>query len=307
MLGENKNLKDFSSDSVKDTKNMPAPYETGSLRSGSAVLSYTKTNKLITALYMVTDIMEKEEPIRLKLRTLGIEILSDLPTGQAGLTAMSKTAFDINIQKIDQILSFLNITSDIGMISEMNSNILKKEFAELKQSIKEATTQKNLWLEEFLAKPSEESSSIGHINNTSQGNVSRYLEMSFNKGQDLSKGHTGVRIGVQKGSTLMNALNSIDRKSTHRLIGGNNFEILKNKRRESILKIIKTCPSLPTGQAGSGGAKPNGVSIKDIVIAMQSLGEATGEKTLQRELVSMVKDNVLKKTGEKRWSQYSLN
>jgi hypothetical protein len=31
-----------------------------------------------------------------------------------------------------------------------------------------------------------------------------------------------------------------------------------------------------------------------------------GEKTLQRELVSMVKDGVLKKLGEKRWSRYML-
>jgi hypothetical protein len=238
---------------------------------------------------MVTDIMEKEEPIRFKLRTLGIEILSDI---------VSKAGFDI--QKIDQILSFLNITSDIGMISEMNSNILKKEFAELKQSIKEATTQKNLWLEEFLTKPSEESSSIGHVNNSSQSNVSRYLEMSFNKGQGISNGQTGVRIGVQKGSTLLKALNRVEGMNTLNKIGdvpalrsfSEDREVLKNKRRETILKIIRD--------------KPNRVNIKDIVLAMKSLGETTGEKTLQRELVSMVKDNVLKKTGEKRWSQYFL-
>ena len=72
----------------------------------------------------------------------------------------------------------------------------------------------------------------------------------------------------------------------------NNFEILKQKRRETIIKVIKN--------------KPEGVSIKDIVLAVRSLGEETGEKTLQRELISMIKDNVLKKTGEKRWSQYSL-
>ena len=34
----------------------------------SFTLAYTKTSKLITALYMVTDTMEKEEPIRLKIK-----------------------------------------------------------------------------------------------------------------------------------------------------------------------------------------------------------------------------------------------
>jgi len=48
------------------------------------------------------------------------------------------------------------------------------------------------------------------------------------------------------------------------------------------------------------------MSIKDIDLALQGLGEKCGEKTLQRELVSMVGDGVLKKSGEKRWSRYFL-
>jgi len=98
MLGENKNLRDTFKDSIKDTGNLSSPLLLNKERAG---VRYIKTNKLITALYMVTDIMDKEEPIRLKLRTLGVEILSD--------TSMSKPAFDIDIQKIDQILSFLGI------------------------------------------------------------------------------------------------------------------------------------------------------------------------------------------------------
>ena len=256
MSGENKNLKD----SVKDIEQsrQGGTYGAGT-QNTSVVLSYTKTNKLISALYMVTDTMEKEEPIRLKLRTLGIEILSDI--------TMSKPAFDTDIEKTNQILSFLNIASDIRMISEMNCNILRKEFAELKQSIQEFTTQNNLWFEELT----KDSPSLKNLS--------------------FSKGHQ-TRIGVQKGSTLMSALNKVGHTG--------NFQILKDKRRESIIKIIKTCPP-------SGMDKPDGISIKDIALAIRSLGEEMGEKTLQRELISMVKDSVLKKTGEKRWSQYFLN
>ena len=96
MLGENKNLKD------PERKSLMTSYGAGT-SDMSFTLAYTKTSKLITALYMVTDTMEKEEPIRLKLRTLGIEILSDI--------TMSKTVFDIS--KIEQILSFLNIAFDV--------------------------------------------------------------------------------------------------------------------------------------------------------------------------------------------------
>ncbi len=259
MLGENKNL--------KDTHFTP-PTAPLSIRNGEGLgvraVSYNKTNKLITALYMVTDTMEKEEPMRLKLRTLGIEILSDIN--------LSKTVFDI--EKITAILSFLNIASDIRMISEMNCNILRKEFTELKESIQQFTTQNNLWFEEFLeTSPHPDFSTPLHLQKNGEG-----------KGVSFNKGHS-TRIGVQKGSTLMDALNKVGHAEK--------FEVLKNKRRDSIIKIIKS--------------KPDGMSIKDIMLAIHSLGEEIGEKTLQRELISMVKDNVLKKTGSKRWSRYFLN
>ena len=263
MLGEDKNL--------KDSDLSPTPLLDKERGEGVRWLSYTKTNKLIIALYMVTDIIDKEEPLRNKLRTLGTEIISDISSipSQAG-------------QKIIEIMSFLDIASAINLISEMNCNILKKEFLELERSIKEYGQKKSIWLEEFLP----ERQSIGH-NKSSRTEPIR------------------TRIGVQKGSTLLKALSGI--KDMHK----NNpilykaedfrsgFDSLKKQRRESILKIIKPRPS-------SSVDKPNGVSIKDIVLALRNLGEERGEKTLQRELASMVKDGVLYKTGEKRWSRYFI-
>jgi hypothetical protein len=278
MLEENKNLKDTSKSPLKDSSSSVslAPL----WRDHSSY--YNKTNKLITALYMVTDTMEKEEPLRLKLRTLGVEILSDI-------ASLSKGTFSNLNEKITTILSFLNIASDIRMISEMNCNILRKEFTELKQSIQEFTTGNNLWLEEFIQTPSKEELNPYGTSPLPRGR-SKEGVLSFKNDKENSKGQT-TRIGVQKGSTLMKALSGI--KSIRQSVSGDTFELIKQQRRESILKTIKD--------------KPNGVSIKDIILAIRSLGDNTGEKTLQRELVSMLKDNVLKKTGEKRWSLYFLN
>jgi len=252
---------------------------------------YTKTNKLITALYMVTDTIDKEEPIRLKLRTLGAEILSDITS--LSLSKRISSNGHIN-QKITTILFFLNIASDVKMASEMNCNILEKEFTELSRSIQEFTKQNNSWFEEFISHKSEEellkenfdknetNSSIGHFQSMSD----KRENLSLNKGQ-------GVSIGVQKGSTLLKALNKIKGAKTQ---GGierkNKFEVIKEQRRKIIIKIIKS--------------KPNGAGIKDIVLAVHNLGEKTGEKTLQRELISMVSDKILYRTGSKRWSQYYL-
>jgi len=287
MLEESKNLKDTSKDSIKDPERKSlTSYGAGMPNINTTGFAYNKINKLITALYMVTDTMDNDEPLRLKLRTLGVEILSDI-------NSLPKGTFGNLKEKITSILSFLNIGFDVGMISEMNYNIIKKEFVELKQSIQDFTTQNHLWLEDFIKSSSD-------LSADRQGDKEEYNFLNskndvLNK-KEIYKGHnlsnnqsnrlqSGTRIGVQKGSTLMKALNQVSNKE-------NNFEILKQQRRESIIKIIK--------------AKPEGGSIKDIIVAIRNLGDQTGEKTIQRELVSMVKDNVLNKTGEKRWSLYFL-
>ena len=44
------------------------------------------------------------------------------------------------------------------------------------------------------------------------------------------------------------------------------------------------------------------VTVKDVVKTIKDCGE----KTLQRELIAMVKDNVLRREGDRRWSRYFL-
>lgn len=61
----------------------------------------------------------------------------------------------------------------------------------------------------------------------------------------------------------------------------------KGNRKESILSIIES-----KGQS----------TIKDIAIRFRDVSE----KTIQRELIALVEDGVLKKTGERRWSTYQL-
>lgn len=287
MFGDNKNLKDPQKDSIKDTSSLSVPY-LPSWRDDS--LSYTKTNKLITALYMVTDIMDNSEPIRNRLRTLGLEILSDTST-------MSRTPLDIVVGKIDQIMSFLDITSTVNIISEMNCTILRKEFMKLNQNIKELRDKKmnlsGLFAGSsfpFQGKEEEKLFNSPHPNP---------LPVKEKEGS-IPKGHT--RVGVQKGSTLMKALSdkigTEARPQVLRSSYARDFNILKEQRRNDIINIIKSI---------NGNA-----TIKDIKDRVRvSQGEngslaSCGEKTLQRELVSMVKDSVLNKTGEKRWSRYFL-
>ncbi len=267
MFGDEKNLTDPEG-------KFATSYGAG-LSIVSPTLSYSKINKLITAVYIVTDILDPGEPIRLKLRTIGLEILSDINLN-----------YSSNLdQKIDTALSFLDVAAAINLISEMNSSILKKEFIELKQSVRDSINRKEPnpnWLEEFLVPATTAS-----LPNARPlfGAIRHPIGQVGSK----SKGHAGTRIGVQKGSTLMQALSD---KAEHLSDRKNNSILLRNQRRNEIIKIIK----------GVGG----NTTITDIKNKMKGDFSILSEKTIQRELFSMVEDGVLDRTGKKRWSKYFL-
>ncbi|MBI3888168.1 hypothetical protein HY311_00020 [Candidatus Nomurabacteria bacterium] len=283
MFGENKNL------NLKDSALLPPPAK-GRAREGSvSVIGYSKTNKLITALYMVTDIMDKDEPLRNKLRTLGTGIISDISLIESNYIGHVSAL----VQKISEIMSFLDIASAVNIISQMNTNILKKEFAELDKSIKESMgeneiTHREIDIGEFLHDSPLEEYPLPRGRWTIHP-VSQASHPS--RGEALSKGHN---LGVQKGSTLLKALS--DRINpevkSHGAVSHDVFDALKKQRREEITNIIQK--------------NNKSATITDIKNGAYGTLVSCGEKTLQRELISMVKDGVLNKTGEKRWSRYFI-
>ena len=280
MLFEERHLKD-------PERNLSDSYGAGTSNM-SFSMSNNKANKLVTALYMVTDIIDKDEPIRLKLRTLGVEIISD--------TNSSQTKIGV---KINEVMSFLDIATAMNFVSPMNHSILKKEFINLKKSIEEKAEVKPTWLSEFLenSSPEEYSDSDRREMDKFFHPVSQAIHPS--RGELNSQRQTPTRIGVQKGSTLMKALSDKSKlMSNTKTAEKENFDIVKLQRRNDIINILRLC---------NGNATIKDIKDK-IKAAPEKVGDlvSCGEKTLQRELVSMVKDGVLNKTGEKRWSRYYL-
>lgn len=287
MLGEEKNLKDSKKDAIKDTSSLSVSYRTA----GSSTGLYSKTDKLVTALYMVTDIIDKDEPLRNKLRTLGTEIISDMRSLEQ---SMAGNMASVTLRKVEDIVSFLDLAHTMNIVSEMNGDILRKEFFKLKQSIldsfgKDQILNKKVDLAEFLNSefpPLLDKEGAGGGN--SLITTSPFGHSSSTRRREVPKGH--VSLGVQKADTLLKAIKGIS--------GVHNFDLLKKQRRDDILNIIKIL----------GGS----ATIKDIKDKVHALPGQVGsldshsEKTLQRELVSMVASGVLKKEGSKRWSRYFI-
>lgn len=229
-----------------------------------------RTNKLVTALFMVTDIMDNAEPLRIKLRSLGADVLSDTYSDSKHVN-----------KKIAEILSFLEIGATIGMISEMNANILRKEFSDVYKSVSDLNRFSTFWsrgetaLLDFL----KEDASLPEPNVIERDNL------------------RPTRVGVQKGSTLMKALS--DKISDMTVSNSGSHDVLKKQRRRDIIDILK-------GQSSVSPSNFHGMTITEIKGKSSGILASCSEKTLQRELVAMVGDGILKKTGAKRWSRYFL-
>jgi len=253
----------------------------------SYLISYSKTDRLVMALYMVTDVMDREEPLRLKLRKLGADILSDM-------NSRSRASFDLKntLNRLNEILSFLNLAETMSLVSAMNSAILKKEFFVLKEAVSNQIPDQEVSFMELLK-----------TENTNP----EVTPMGGYKNEP--KRHKPINLGMQRAGNFMTVLsNRVPQTSNRNLVSDKvvNGQDFKQTRRDEILKVIK--------YKNKRDNSSEGLTITDILsTAKEAKGElglsvlfASGEKTLQRELVSLVKENILHKTGSKRWSKYSI-
>lgn len=241
-----------------------------------------KTEKLVTALYMVTDCMENDEALKNKLRLLGVELLSDMYK-LASLSPMDKhVQIPISLSHINEILSFIEIAYNIGFISEMNTMILKKEFKGLSSQIefyKSKDKHFTFTLDEKMFETKDEDI-VRKADNIYKGQ--EYLK--DNHKRQLNKRTSYNSMSFTNGQRPLENIQNY--KSTPH---ANLFE--REERKNKILNLIK---NLPNGQKDA--------SIKDISLAFDNCSE----KTIQRDLNTLVSDGKLTKIGDKRWSRYSI-
>lgn len=224
---------------------------------------YKKTEKLVSAIYLISNFISDKEPIKWQLRNVGLGLLSV----SFSISSDDQKKF---ISDALRLLSILEIARTGGIISEMNYNILKYEF-ELLINTAETTKKKDspqglIFSDHFFE------ISQGQDNSQSRFFDSR-KEVSTNL--DASKGHNNLSdsLSVRK-SNEPKKLSEQKQKD-------------KSNRQDVIISLL---------------SKSSELSIKDFTFSIKDCSE----KTIQRELVSLVSKGQVKKMGEKRWSRYSL-
>ena len=196
-----------------------------------------KSERLASALYVITGFIEPDEPLRKRLRACALDLINR-SIEKRGLSGAGIESFSARCLEIGNILS---AAESCGLVSGMNASLISDEYGMLASFVREHETKIGERPQESFGSPFP---SIGH-------NVARPLE---NKRRSYQ------------------TKDSLNRNSD---------------RKSKILSLFNI---------------KDRISIKD---AVQGI-EGCSEKTLQRDLLSMVASGVLIKEGERRWSTYRL-
>lgn len=218
---------------------------------------YKKTEKLVSAIYLISNFISDKEPLKWQMRESGLSLLS--LSIKSGSVSASQTNY---ISAVLVLLSLIEILYVSRLISEMNYNIIKYEFELLirtAESAEKGSNQRGLIFPEH------------------------FFEIS--QGQDSNQGET-LTTGMYKGHKTMSDSLSF-RKSVETVRPSEQKQKDKTNRQDIIISLL---------------TKGGELSIKDFTSSIKDCSE----KTIQRELVSLVYKGQVKKVGEKRWSRYSL-
>lgn len=266
-MDQNKNIKD-NSQLMDNAKNLLL--QSVFIRDNDLEFIFKKTEKISTAVYLITNFFSPEEPLKWDIRQIATRMLKfALSFSQGSLYNKEKRTLDLN-GAILELSSLFDLAYRSGFVTSMNYQILNSEIIKLGGLLSDynsdkISSNKPLFNDETFAvsrtQMSSESSATGRFGGTafSQSPKKTYTTANFIK--DNYKGQT------QKPNVLNAHANS--------------------KRRETIIFEAKRLGE---------------ISVKDIANVITDCSE----KTLQRELLAMVDDGILTKTGERRWSRYSI-
>lgn len=253
-----------------------------------------RTEKIVAALYMVSDCFQSNEPLRLAVRQQGLSILKrthNFPSRQSDVAlVVSELKNELN-----HLSSLLNVAQLIGILSEMNADVLQTELLNLRDISEQAVNSPD----------ADTTDTEAGINNRATRAASSFLLSPDFFGTPFNASINSDNSGNSASSDNSDRLNNSKRQPARQPARGSQTAensskgqshpelsktlslSMKMERRSIILRLAKDKKE---------------ITVKDIATVFTN----TSDKTLQRELASMVSDGVLKKEGEKRWSRYRL-
>jgi DNA-binding HxlR family transcriptional regulator len=275
---------------------------------------FKKTEKIVTAIYLVTNFLSAKEPLKWSLRNSSTSLLKSAMT----FSRMSLSDREVRVHELNcailEVSSLFDLSFRSGFISVMNYEIINFEISKLAASVANyqsgsISSGKGLFDDDYFhvhKNPEFDLYEKSSTHSTQKDNLSGNKNFKDNNIKDKYKGHDFYK---RQNKNVFNepiknnretsfpayetsAQNSESNHKTatehsNRTQAQRRNKKTNSERRDLIIAEIK---------------KQGDVSVKDIAKILPTVSE----KTLQRELIGMVDDGLLNKKGERRWSRYSL-
>jgi len=236
--------------------------------------AYKKAERLASALYIVSNLVPEDEPIRMQLRERSVSLLHSI----VSFSVLSNTKIQVAtaLAHVIEICGLLDIARTLGLVSEMNHRVLVNEYIDFGHFIQTHADQlgENLGAIPFRLFDTRtlEDELDQYLSQTDSVTDTNKRQKQPQNVSDVSRANTPKAQPIKKTTTVDDTGHQKDKK---------------RERRDVIFSVLK---------------ERNSVTVKDIARVVHDCSE----KTLQRELGALVASGVLKKEGERRWSTYSL-
>lgn len=237
-------------------------------------LAYRRIENVSAALFLITQDFPDQDTLKMSLRKTCLECVSKI------LSFISHPK--VEIQEIRSLVSIvLELDSIItigrvsGGLSEMNAGVLQKELRKIEDTLENVISGHTHTL---VIDPSI------FTDIDLQARHRQHLDASVPKARSMPVATSFSKDA--KPRPVTQKPNSTNTSSP--LADRQEGVVRKNERRDVILKLL---------------AEKSNLNVKDF----SSVITDYSEKTIQRELLALVDEGIIKKQGERRWSTYSLN
>lgn len=257
-----------------------------------------KTERLVAALYMVSGLLPEKEPVRRSLREQGVALIATVLSFITATGNQQENEEQKAQSLLAETLMLLQVSRHAGLFSDMNASVLQQEcqalaalFADPAYRRREGeagtAVETSLFPDDFfvLGKPDS-------MPGTSAGVAGVYGRDAENE----RKKNNSVVSGYPSGSRLEN-FSGATRETMKDITLKNVKDISRARNKKTAEKSADRQKSLLILLREKGA-----ITIKDAIRVITDFGE----KTIQRDLTALVDEGIVKKSGERRWTTYSL-
>ena len=279
------------------------------------------SGNITTAIYMISDFLENTDPLKATIRSTAVGIMDSL---YRALHLDKKERAEILAKAYNDyyaLISYLKVIQKNGFVSEMNYKVISREIEKERTRI-HAHLERSLPYDKKRSRTrAVESFSFASdfFDDTRENNTSRSQgtrsdspapkPVSQQKSQksvkDSKESHEDSLKTNESTSSEEEKPVFVERNPNRAL---DNYRARKNAGKKGVKQKAKRKPKLNEAKIERKEniikilKQKSDASINDIT----ALTKNYSLKTIQRDLKELIKDNLVKKEGSRRWSTYNL-